>query len=490
MASIFGGCVFALTGFLGHTDWPQILMSALWVPLVLLFFLRVARGRRPLGSAALAGAAMGLAFLGTHHVVPTFTALLVCALWLALVGKQPRRAPHFALFVAVTALVAAVQVLPAIEYSRLAIRWADAPQPILPGERVPFSVHAKYSLQWSELPAMVLPRDATHVNPYVGLTAFALAILALLRCRHPAALWLGALALGALAIALASPPYWLLWRFVPMVEKAREPAFAIVIAQAAIAALAALGLSQFHAHRWAAPLALALFFAEAICHAPRFNRFDRPGSYLAMERAQSGAIAFLRAQPGWFRVEFDDADVPYNAGDLYGLEQFGGAVSSMPLRVHRVLGAAETPRIFGIRYHVGHAPSRPGQVQVFRGSSGLAVYRDPSISEPMWAIHTTPCDTPSTFRIVTREPARVILDAGLGCSGLAVIGDPYYPGWRAYLDGRRVPVQEVDAVRAVRAPAGRHRIEYRYRPSRVYWGLGLTILGLLATAFAVRSEGP
>jgi len=64
-----------------------------------------------------------------------------------------------------------------------------------------------------------------------------------------------------------------------------------------------------------------------------------------------------------------------------------------------------------------------------------------------------------------------------------VIGDPYYPGWRAYLDGRRVPIQEVDGVRAVRAAAGRHRIEFRYRPARVYMGAGLTLVGLLLTAW-------
>ena len=488
--ALLGGCVFALTGFLGHTDWPQILMSAVWIPVVLLFFLRVARGQRPLGSAALAGAAMGLAFLGTHHVIPTFTALLVCAMWAALVVMQPRRASHFALFLAITSLVAAVQVLPAMEYSRLAIRWAGAPEPTLPGQAVPFSVHAKYSLKWRELPAIVLPGGATHVNPYVGLTAFGLALLALVRHRSAAAIWLGALALGALAIALASPPYWLAWRFVPMVEKAREPAFAIVIAQVAIAVLAALGLNQLQRWRWAAPLALALFLAEAVYEAPHFNRFDRPGSYLAMERAQTDVIDFLRAQPGWFRVDFDDADVPYNAGDLYGIEQFGGALSSMPLRVHRVLGDAETPRIYGIRYHVGRTPSRPGQVEVFRGRSGLAVFREPGIGEPMWAIPSTPCAASSQFRVISREPERVTVEARMGCAGLAVIGDAYYPGWRGYVDGRRVPVQEVDGVRALRTGAGRHRIEYRYRPARVYWGLGLTLLGVVAAAWlGLRSPG-
>jgi hypothetical protein len=392
---------------------------------------------------------------------------------------RPRRVKHFALFLMIAGLVASVQVLPALEYSRLAIRWAGAPEPTLPGQKVPFNVHAEYSLKWRELPAMVLPRGATHVNPYVGLTAFALAVLAVTRRRHASALWLAALSAGALGIALASPPYWLAWRWIPMIEKAREPAFAIVIAQLAIAVLAAIGLSRLPV--WATPLALALFLGEAAYHAPRFNRVDRPGGYLAMQREQAPVIDFLRRQPGWFRVDFDDALVPYNAGDLYGLEQFGGAVSSMPLRVHRVLGHEETPRTYGIRYRVGSSPSHPAQREVFAGSA-LKVFEDPRIAEPMWAFHTMPCAAADRFRLVSREPERVVVEAELACDGLAIIGDPYYPGWRAYLDGQRVPIQEVDGVRAVRAAAGRHRIEYRYRPSSVYVGMGLTLVGLILTA--------
>jgi hypothetical protein len=480
-ASLFGASVFALTGFMGHTDWPQILLGAVWIPVTVLYFLRVVRNRHPLASAACCGASAGLAFLGTHHVIPTFTALLVCALWTAHVVAQPRHAKHFALFLAIVGLVASVQVLPALEYSKLAIRWADAPEPTLPGQKIPFSVHAKYSLKWNELPAIVLPRGATHVNPYVGLTAFALAVLAVVRRRNPAAPWLAGLAVGALAVALASPPYWLAWRWIPMVEKAREPAFAIVIAQLAIAVLAALGLSGLPA--WAAPVALALFLGEAAYHAPRFNRVDRPGSYLAMQRDQLPVMDYLRRQPGWFRVDFDDALVPYNAGDLYGIEQFGGAVSSMPLRVHRVLGHAETARTYGIRYRVAASPSDPAQHEVFATGAGLKVFEDPRIAEPLWSFHASPCGGADRFLLLAREPEHVVIEADLACDGLAIIGDPYYPGWRGYLDGRRVPIQEVDGVRAVHAAAGRHRIEFRYRPASVYAGLALTLAGLLVTAW-------
>jgi acyl transferase domain-containing protein len=69
-----------------------------------------------------------------------------------------------------------------------------------------------------------------------------------------------------------------------------------------------------------------------------------------------------------------------------------------------------------------------------------------------------------------------------------VEGDSYYPGWRAWVDGVRRPVQELDAVRAVRSSAGRHVIEFRYHPASVYWGLGWTMLGFSIVALLCWRE--
>jgi uncharacterized membrane protein YfhO len=44
------------------------------------------------------------------------------------------------------------------------------------------------------------------------------------------------------------------------------------------------------------------------------------------------------------------------------------------------------------------------------------------------------------------------------------------------------------AFRAVRAPAGRHRIELRYRPRSVAIGLALGAASLLAAALLLRAR--
>jgi hypothetical protein len=238
----------------------------------------------------------------------------------------------------------------------------------------------------------------------------------------------------------------------------------------------ALGIGCWK-RRWVAAAALVLIAGEAVYNAPRMTRFDRRDSYAGMIAAQADIADFLKAQPGWFRVDFDDQDVPYNFGDYYGIEQFGGAVSSMPLRVHRMLGREETPEIYGIRYRVARNASGGRREEVFASRSGVKVWRDARIGEPV---------TADAVRVVSRDAERVVLDVERAKAGLVRVGDAFYPGWRARVDGVKRPVQELDSVRAVRVDAGRHRIEMYYRPASVYWGLGITMAGLLAAIMLWR----
>src|SRR6266481_2401429 len=90
IASIAGGCVFGLGGYVGHTGWPQMLNGAVWAPLVFMYLLRVRRGERPVASAALAGFFLGVAWLSGHHQVPLLLTLAAAGTWMWLwVAKNP-----------------------------------------------------------------------------------------------------------------------------------------------------------------------------------------------------------------------------------------------------------------------------------------------------------------------------------------------------------------------------------------------------------------
>jgi uncharacterized membrane protein YfhO len=69
---------------------------------------------------------------------------------------------------------------------------------------------------------------------------------------------------------------------------------------------------------------------------------------------------------------------------------------------------------------------------------------------------------------------------------LLVLTDIYYPGWKAFLDGRRVPLERVNyLLRGVAVPAGEHRVELRYEPTSFRLGWMISLATALALIGAV-----
>jgi uncharacterized membrane protein YfhO len=97
---------------------------------------------------------------------------------------------------------------------------------------------------------------------------------------------------------------------------------------------------------------------------------------------------------------------------------------------------------------------------------------------------------------VTKYAASAVnLSADMTCDGMVVLSDTYYPGWRAEVDSKPVPIEEVNvAMRGVFVPPGHHEVTFSYQPVSVYAGAGLTVLGsgavLLLTIFARKMRVP
>jgi len=99
-------------------------------------------------------------------------------------------------------------------------------------------------------------------------------------------------------------------------------------------------------------------------------------------------------------------------------------------------------------------------------------------------------DPEAVVHIEHYAPERVVLRTDGRRAGVVVLTDAFYPGWKAELDGKAVPILRANlAFRGVAVPPGSHEIEMVYRPTSFRWGVALAVLALTAlSAAGIRSR--
>jgi len=273
-ASVLGGVAFGFGGYVGTTDWPQMLNGAIWAPLVFLFLIRSLNGIRPRASAALSGMFLGIAWLSGHHQIPIYMSLAAIGVWAFKIFQQG--CPHWrllrlaAVFLLFTLLTGALQILPAYEYGKLARRWVGVEEPVGWAEKVPYVVHAEYSLDPLSLLGVLIPGVHRHADPFAGITVTTLALLAVATgFRRGQVRLLAVLAASGFLFALGEHNVFhgFIYAVVPLVEKARTPSMAVFIFHFGVSILGACGAESLRSAPsggWPRRAALALLAAGGV----------------------------------------------------------------------------------------------------------------------------------------------------------------------------------------------------------------------------------
>jgi len=97
-------------------------------------------------------------------------------------------------------------------------------------------------------------------------------------------------------------------------------------------------------------------------------------------------------------------------------------------------------------------------------------------------------NTGARIAIRTYGPEHIALDVENSAGGLLVVSDTFYPGWQAFVNGRREKIYRTNYLtRGVFLRAGNNRVEFRYRPASVAYGAAVSLISLcIALAVAVR----
>ncbi len=87
--------------------------------------------------------------------------------------------------------------------------------------------------------------------------------------------------------------------------------------------------------------------------------------------------------------------------------------------------------------------------------------------------------------VALREYRRnaVSLDTDSRTPAFLASSESNYPGWRATIDGRETPIYYTNvAFRGIAVPAGKHRVEFMFRPAIVVWSFALSMAAWAAFA--------
>ncbi len=89
----------------------------------------------------------------------------------------------------------------------------------------------------------------------------------------------------------------------------------------------------------------------------------------------------------------------------------------------------------------------------------------------------------ATAKIVRYENELVTIATSADNEAILVLADSYYPGWKAFVDGREEVIRRANLFfRAVPLSAGNHTVEFRYEPRSFTFGLVISAATLVALA--------
>jgi hypothetical protein len=548
-SAIFGGTAWMLSARMVQTTiWPNAVAVSALVPLVLLAFIRVARGQRRSG-IALGSLAGGLALLAARPHVLLAAVPLLLAFAVATVLHAPSRRRAF-LDLGLMAVLALAIGGPSVAPSAFLFPETARRRGLVAGMA---EADVQKLSEGRDLDMLFLPVDGPERWPesaaYAGILAYAFfisgAYLAARR-RGPfartaflACAWGG---VAGLLLAFGSAGPYRLIAALPVLRSARVPErflFSWSLSMAIGSALAlAYWIRRVRHPGVLAALCLAGLSVDLVRHSRRAAPTAEANVYQIVPSVVSELRDRLGADAAGFPKRFLSLaasldPTPYpdtvrqallrEAGALkgavgmrFGLDSFGGA-GPVLFRTGELLFARSrrAAALGGVGAVILSAQNKDGQPNPFapplveraEGLPRAFVVPEALVVGPGDALREalspaldprrtvvleegepfTATWAPETgsVHLVARSSGAVTVVARLPAAGALVLLDAWESGWQATVDGATARVLRADvAFRAVCLPAGEHRVEFTYVAPGLREGILLGVVGLLGLVLA------
>ena len=83
-------------------------------------------------------------------------------------------------------------------------------------------------------------------------------------------------------------------------------------------------------------------------------------------------------------------------------------------------------------------------------------------------------------RMIKYSPQEIVINAYLKNEGFLILSDAYYPGWKAYINGKETEIYKGNYFfRAVYLPSGKNIVKFTYKPDSFYLGFKISLISIL-----------
>lgn len=258
----------------------------------------------------------------------------------------------------------------------------------------------------------------------------------------------------------------------------------VFAAQLMLASLACLALVLFFKRKaWLYASLLSLLILSVGLNIRRFIFITTPQIYSPAvydSLKKSRVINYLEGQYGKYRIIIDNQAIPQNSGDVLPLQTTWGygATAYKPYFDYLLPGMGDysSPLYdnLNVRYVISNRDV-PGQRLIMsEEDKSLYLYERKNYKPKAFLegqINNSGEEIESSKQVEQKEYSdlRQVYEVSANAQSKLIFSEQYYPGWRAYVDGKEVnigktslPGSEVELFKFIWVPSGKHTVELKY----------------------------
>jgi|694.fasta_scaffold13070_7 hypothetical protein len=244
--------------------------------------------------------------------------------------------------------------------------------------------------------------------------------------------------------------------------------------------------------------------------------YEPPGLLFPPEvvKNYSSQLLSLKDAKNYYRISNFEPPELKNFGDVLGIKMTMAHGASLPKNYFSFLGDLgwKTQHLYDLlsaKYIISPVKENSKQIIIQENPSALPIFRlyynylvipdiktaRKKLNDPLFPYRNTvivseapvlktssdlnSTNTKSidnTVVLLNEKPNQVSLSVQSSIDGILVFADQSYPGWKAYVNNKRVQLFTADTVfKAIAIPQGKSEVVFKYRPVSLIVGLFLTI---------------